>query len=61
MQALSPAVDDIGTGRFQVRDYQSEYCSMEQQTTRKSYKYKLKPTPEQERQLERTLMLCRHV
>ncbi len=34
---------------------------MEGQTTRKSYKYKLKPTPEQARQLERTLMLCRHV
>ncbi len=29
--------------------------------TRKSYKYKLRPTPEQERQLDRTLMLCRHV
>ena len=34
---------------------------MEQQTVRKTYKYKLKPTPEQERTLERTLMLCRHV
>jgi putative transposase len=32
-----------------------------EQTTRKSYKYKLKPTPEQARMLERTLMLCRHV
>jgi putative transposase len=30
-------------------------------TTRKSFKYKLKPTPEQARQFERTLMLCRHV
>jgi len=28
---------------------------------RKSYKYKLKPTPEQARILEQTLMLCRHV
>jgi putative transposase len=28
---------------------------------RKSYKYQLKPTPEQARVLERTLMLCRHV
>jgi len=28
---------------------------------RKTYKYKLKPTPEQERVLGRTLMLCRHV
>jgi putative transposase len=34
---------------------------MEQQTVRKTYKYKLKPGPEQERALERTLMLCRHV
>ncbi|HEV2235925.1 MAG TPA: transposase [Ktedonobacterales bacterium] len=33
----------------------------EDQTTRKSYKYKLKPTSEQVRILERTLMLCRHV
>jgi putative transposase len=28
---------------------------------RKAFKYKLKPTPAQERVLERTLMLCRHV
>jgi putative transposase len=34
---------------------------VDEPTTRKSYKYKLKPTPEQERQLDRTLMLCRHV
>ena len=34
---------------------------MDEQTVRKTYKYKLKPTPEQERVLERTLMLCRHV
>jgi len=34
---------------------------METQTIRKTYKYKLKPTPEQERVLGRTLMLCRHV
>jgi putative transposase len=34
---------------------------MEQQTVRKAYKYKLKPTLEQERDLERVLMLCRHV
>jgi putative transposase len=31
------------------------------QGVRKTYKYKLKPTPEQERILDRTLMLCRHV
>ena len=28
---------------------------------RKTYRYKLNPTPEQERLLERTLMRCRHV
>jgi putative transposase len=34
---------------------------MEQQSIHKTYTYKLKPTPQQERLLERTLMLCRHV
>jgi putative transposase len=34
---------------------------MDQQAVRKTYKYKLKPRPEQERSLERTLMLCCHV
>jgi putative transposase len=34
---------------------------MEQQSVRKTYKYKLKPTPQQERTLDHTLMLCRHV
>jgi putative transposase len=34
---------------------------MPEQTGRKTFKYKLKPTLEQERMLERTLMLCRHV
>jgi putative transposase len=34
---------------------------MEQQAVRKTFKYKIKPTPEQERILEHTLMLCRHV
>jgi putative transposase len=34
---------------------------MEQHSIRKTYKYKLKPTPEQERILGRVLMLCRHV
>src|SRR5690349_20966525 len=32
---------------------------MEQPTVRKTYKYKLKPTPEQERELARVLGLCR--
>jgi putative transposase len=36
---------------------------MEQQggSMRKTYKYKLKPSPQQERDLERILMLCRHI
>jgi putative transposase len=34
---------------------------MEQQSVHKTYKYKLKPTPDQERILGRVLMLCRHV
>jgi len=34
---------------------------MVEQTMRKTFKYKLKPIAEQERVLERTLMLCRHV
>jgi putative transposase len=34
---------------------------MAEQTTRKSYKYKLKPTPDQAHLLERTVMLCRQV
>ncbi len=34
---------------------------MEQPGVRKTFRYKLNPTPEQERLLERTLMRCRHV
>jgi putative transposase len=34
---------------------------MDQQSIRKTHRYKLNPTPQQERILERTLMLCRHV
>jgi putative transposase len=30
-------------------------------TLRKAFKYKLKPTPEQERMLGRTLILCCHL
>src|SRR4029077_6527204 len=32
---------------------------MDQQTVRKTYKYRLNPTPEQERELARVLGLCR--
>jgi putative transposase len=32
-----------------------------EKTVRKTFKYKLKPTVKQERMLERTLMLCRHI
>jgi hypothetical protein len=32
---------------------------MEQQSVRKTYKYKLIPTPEQERELGRVLGMCR--
>src|SRR5215510_5540067 len=34
---------------------------MEQQSVHKTFKYKLKPMREQERDFERVLMLCRHV
>jgi putative transposase len=40
---------------------QAESTGMKQQRVRKTYKYRLKPTPEQKQALERTLMLCRHV
>jgi len=34
---------------------------MDQQSIRKTFRYKLQPTREQQRLFERTLMLCRHV
>jgi putative transposase len=34
---------------------------MDKQTIRKTFKYKLRPTPQQERELERVLLLCRHL
>jgi len=34
---------------------------MSEQAVRKTFKYKLKPTPEQERELERVLLLCRRL
>src|SRR5215813_8500835 len=34
---------------------------MAEQSVRKTFKFKVKPTSEQERVLDRTLMLCRHV
>ncbi len=36
-------------------------AELAEQTVRKTFKFKVKPTPEQERMLARTLMLCRHV
>ena len=38
-----------------------EQVEQQSGSIRKTYKYKLKPTPEQERMLDRTLMLCRHI
>lgn len=40
---------------------QAEYINKEEQSVRITSKYKLKPTPQQECLLERTLMHCRHV
>jgi putative transposase len=40
---------------------QVEETDMEQQSLRKTFKYTLKPTPDQDRALERPLMLCRQV
>jgi putative transposase len=34
---------------------------MQQQTIRKTFKYKLRPTPCQEQELKRVLKLCRHI
>ena len=34
---------------------------MDQQSVRKAFKYKLQPTPAQERELERVLLLCRQL
>jgi putative transposase len=44
---------------FRFSTYQAECIGMEQQSVRKAYKYKLKPTPEQEQALERILSCCR--
>ncbi|HET8909599.1 MAG TPA: transposase [Ktedonobacterales bacterium] len=43
------------------QDEQDEPGEPGEPTTRKSYQYKLKPTPQQTQMLDRTLMLCRHV
>ena len=34
---------------------------MSAESLRKTFKYKLKPTPEQERALDRVVMLCRQL
>jgi hypothetical protein len=60
MKAGSPAGDEWPHGcRFCA--CQVEWRCMGQQTVRKTYKYKLHPTSQQERELGRVLMLCRHV
>jgi IS605 OrfB family transposase len=41
--------------------YQAESLSMDQQRVRKTYKYKLMPTPEQERTLETIVWRCREL
>jgi putative transposase len=40
---------------------QTGSTGLKQQSVRKTHKYRLKPTPERERALERTLMRCRHI
>jgi putative transposase len=50
--ALSPC-------RFHI--YQTEWIDMEQQTVRKSFKYKLLPTPEQEQGMEFAVRRCREL
>src|SRR6516164_4487440 len=59
VRARSPTDEDRGiTGvRFPVR--RTELRHMEQHTTRKTYKYRLLPTPEQEQVLETVLWRCR--
>ena len=47
---------------YRCRGAWLEYAYMSDQTAcRKTYKYKLQPTPEQERELERVVVLCRHL
>ena len=47
------------TNSYRFCVYQAEWGSMEQQGIPKTYKYTLKPTLEQERLLEHTLILQR--
>jgi putative transposase len=51
------------SGELPVFASQAEYLSMEEQrdTIRKTFKYKLMPTPEQERALEQVLWRCREL
>jgi hypothetical protein len=46
---------------FRFCSSQAEWSDMDPQSICKSYNYKLRPTPQQERTLDRTLMLCHHV
>jgi hypothetical protein len=45
-------------GSYRCISYQSEYMCMEQHTVRKTFKYKLSPTPAQQQMLERVLTRC---
>ncbi len=61
MKAGPPKRVARGSPYCRISASQAEYLSMEEQSIRKTFKYKLKPTPKQEWLLDRTLMLCRHV
>jgi len=43
------------------RAYQAEWGTMDEQSVRKTFKYKLKPTPEQEQAMELVLRRCREL
>ncbi len=53
------ATNGSGTGHFS--DDQAAWRGLEEPAARKSYRYALRPTPEQERALERTLLRSRHL
>lgn len=59
MKAGWPARATNIPGTFHVSADQAKCIGMEQQSVRKTYQYRLMPTSEQERALERTLLRCR--